>query len=64
MRSNQAKIKNRLNDIQSKPYVLNARVNEVEERVTDIEDKLMAMKKADEKREKQLRPLVKMKGNK
>ena len=29
------------------------RVNEVEERVSDIEDKLMARKEAEEKREKQ-----------
>ena len=53
LRSNQAKIKNRLNDIQSKPYVLNARVNEVEERVNDIEDKLTVKKEAEEEREKQ-----------
>ena len=50
LRSNQAKIKNRLNDIQSKPYVLNARVNEVEERVRDIDDKLMVRKEAEEKK--------------
>ena len=31
------------------------RVNEVEERVSDIEDKLMARKEAEEKREKQLK---------
>ena len=31
------------------------RVNEVEERVGDIEDKLMARKEAEEKREKQLK---------
>ena len=31
------------------------RVNEVEERVSDTEDKLMAMKEAEEKREKQLK---------
>ena len=31
------------------------RVNEVAERVSDIEDKLMARKEAEEKREKQLK---------
>ena len=38
-RSNQAKIKNQLNEMQSKLEVLTMRVNEVEERVSDIEDK-------------------------
>ena len=33
---------------------LKARVNEVEERMSDIEDKLMERKEAEEKREKQL----------
>ena len=33
------------------------RVNEVEERVSDIENKLMARKEAEEKREKQLKDL-------
>ena len=51
-RSNQAQIKNELNEMQSKLEVL-TRVNEVEERVSDIEDKLMARKEAEEKREKQ-----------
>ena len=53
-RSNQAKIKNQLNGMQSKLEVLTTRVNEVEERLSDIEDKLMARKEAEEKREKQL----------
>ena len=35
--------------------VLTTRVNEVEERVSDIEDKLMARKEAEEKTEKQLK---------
>ena len=39
--------------MQSKLDVLTARVNEVEERVSDIEDKLMERKEAKEKREKQ-----------
>ena len=42
LRPNQAKIENRLNEMQSKLDVLTARVNEVEETVSDIEDKLMA----------------------
>ena len=41
MRSNWAKIKNALIDIQSKLDALTARVNEAEERVSDTEDKLM-----------------------
>ena len=41
--------------MQSKLDFLTARVNEVEERMGDIEDKLMVRKKAEEKREKQLR---------
>ena len=54
-RSNQAKIKNQLNEMQSKLEVLMMRVNKVEERVSDIEDKLMAKNEAEEKREKQLK---------
>ena len=52
-RSNQAEIKNQLNEMQSKLEVLTMRVNEVEERVSDIGDKLMARKEAEEKKEKQ-----------
>ena len=37
-RSNHAKIRNQLNEMQSKLEVLMRRVNEVEERVSDIED--------------------------
>ena len=51
-RSHQAEIKNQLNGMQSKLEVLMTRVNEVEGRVSDIEDKLMARKEAEEKREK------------
>ena len=54
-RSNQAKIKKQLNEMQSKQEVLMMMGNEVEERVSDIEDKLMARKEAEEKREKQLK---------
>ena len=54
-RSNQAEIKNQLNEMQSKLEALKMRVKEVEERVSDIGDKLMARKKAEEKREKQLK---------
>ena len=50
-RSNQAKIKNQLNEMQSKLEVLTMRVNEVEERVSD-KDKLMARKEAEEKKRK------------
>ena len=41
--------------MQSKLEVLTMRVNEVEEQVSDIEDKLMARKEAEEKRGKQLK---------
>ena len=54
-RSNQAKMKNQLNEMQSKLEVLTMRTNEVEKRVSDIKDKLMARKEAEEKREKQLK---------
>ena len=39
--------------MQSKLEVLTTMVNEVEERVSDIEDKLMARRETEEKREKQ-----------
>ena len=39
--------------MQSKLEILMMRVNEVEERVSDIEDKLMARREAEGKREKQ-----------
>ena len=51
-RSNQAKIKNQLNELQSKLELLTMRVNEVEERGSNIEDKLMARKEAEEKKDK------------
>ena len=41
--------------MQSKLEVLTTSVNEVEERVSDTEDKLMARKEAEEKIEKQLK---------
>ena len=47
-RSNQAESKNQLNEIQSKLEVLTMRVNEVEERVSDIEGKLMAKRETEE----------------
>ena len=55
LRSNQAKIKNTLTEMQCKMDTLTTRVNEVEERVSDIKHKLMERKEAEEKREKQLR---------
>ena len=48
-RSNQADVKNKLNEKQSKLEVLMTRVNEVEERVGDIEDKLMAKREIQQK---------------
>ena len=53
LRSHQPEIKNQLNETQSKLEVLMMRVNKVEEQVSDIQDKLMARKEAEEKREKQ-----------
>ena len=50
--------------MQSKLDVLPARVNEVEERVSDIEGNLMKRKEAEEKREKQSRPRGKAEGKK
>ena len=50
-RCNQAENKNQINEMQSKLEVLMTRVNEVEEQVNDIEDKLMARKAAEQKRE-------------
>ena len=41
--------------MQSKLEVLTTRVNEVEERVSDIEDKLMARKGAGEKKRKTIK---------
>ena len=54
-RSNQAEIKNQLNEMQSKLEVLTTRANEVEEQVSDIEDRLMAKRVTEEKRDKQLK---------
>ena len=53
--SNQAEIKNQLNEMQFKLEVLTTRVNEVEERVSDIEDKLIAKRETEEKRVRQLK---------
>ena len=41
--------------MQSKLKVLTTRVNEVEEQVSDIEDKLMAKRETEEKRDRQLK---------
>ena len=46
-RSNQAEVINQLTEMQSKVEILTTRVNEVEERVSDIEDKLTARKEAE-----------------
>ena len=53
-RTNQVEIKKQLNEMQSKLGVLKTRVNEVE-RVSYREDKLMAKRETEEKREKQLK---------
>ena len=48
MRSNQGEIKNTLAEMQSKLDALTARVNEVEERASNIEYKLMKRKEGEE----------------
>ena len=47
-KSNQAESKNQLNEMQSKLEVLTMRVNKVEGRGNDIEDKLMAKRETEE----------------
>ena len=56
-RSNQDKTKNQLKEMQSKLEVLTTRVNKVEERVSDIEDKLTARKETEEKKRKTIKRL-------
>ena len=52
--SNQVEIKKaNLSEMQSKMKVLTARINEASQRSSDIEDKTMENKEAEEKREKQ-----------
>ena len=55
LRYNQGEIKNILTKMQPKVDALTARVNEEEERVNDIEDKLMVKKETKEKREKTIK---------
>ena len=50
LKPNQAEIKNTLTEMQFKLDALTTGVNEVEERVSDIEDKLMERTEAEEKR--------------
>ena len=51
-RCNQAEIKNQLNEMQSKLEVLTMGVNEMEETMSNTEDKLKARKEAEGKKEK------------
>ena len=53
-RSNQAEIKNQLNEMQSKLEVLTTRVNEVEELVSDTEEKLVAERETEEKEKQKI----------
>ena len=50
MKSNQAKHENALTEMQAKLDVLTTRINEVYERVSHLEDKMMEKKEAEEKR--------------
>ena len=43
-------IKKAVNEVQSKMEALTARINEAEERIRDIEDKMMKNKEAEKKR--------------
>ena len=54
-KSNQAESKNQMNEMQSKLEVLTMRVNKVEEQGNEIEDKLMAKRETEEKRDRQLK---------
>ena len=54
-RSNQAESKNQLNEMQSKLEVLMTSFIEVEERGSDVEDKLMAKRETEVKRDRQLK---------
>ena len=54
-RANQAEIKNQLNDMRSKLKVLTTRVNKVEERVSDTEDKLMVKRETEENKRKTIK---------
>ena len=49
-RANQAEIKNQLNEMQSTLEFLMTRVNEVEEGVSDKEEKVMSKRETEEKR--------------
>jgi len=44
MRSNQAELKNAMNEMQSKMDTLTARVNEAKEQISDLEIKLIGRK--------------------
>ena len=54
MRSNQAELKNAVNEMQSKLDTLTATVNETEERISDLEDKLIERVEVEENRDRQL----------
>jgi len=54
LKSNQVEIKKATNEVQSKMEALTARINEAEERTSDIEDQMMENKEAEKKRQKQL----------
>ncbi|WP_147255564.1 hypothetical protein, partial [Streptomyces sp. PT12] len=47
-------IKKAINEVQSNMGALTARINEAEERISEIEDQMMENKEAEKKRDKQL----------
>ena len=54
LRSNQVEIKKAINEMQSKMESSTARINEAEERNTDLGDKMMENRVPEEKRDKQV----------
>jgi len=56
MTSNQAELKIAMNEMQFKLDTLTARVNEAEERISDLQDKLMEKKAVEENRDRLLVP--------
>ena len=51
IKSNRVKIKKAISEVQSKMEALTARINEAEERISDIEDQMTENKEAEQKRQ-------------
>ena len=61
MRCNQAKLKNAMNEMQSQLGALTARVNEAEERISELEDEMIEKKEREETWLKKKTPLSRKK---